>query len=1231
MAPSSPDMENPPPERSGKVDVDITRGRATVLETDHGRKADLAANRGTSKDAKADYVGKVDVGRNQSHSTVTATTQPAGNTQQPGSQIALAAPPTGLYEQLITDLLAQRLETLPTGTYHIQTHPVEPLEAARYLTQHVSAILHYALSAIPASQRPLGQIDLANNIIRLLARAINDSDLHGDLIHTEGRLLEAVLNRLHHPHADMKARIREIMPHTRLSQSELFTGNRAGVSLESEINKEIASSDEICWLVSFIKFSGISTLMPALREFTRRGNLRIITTSYMGATDAKAVNVLARLPNTQIKVSYNPEHERLHAKAYLFLRNSGFHTGYIGSSNLSRSALTNGLEWNMKITTREVAHIIDKFRKTFDTYWADSEFDLYDVDRDGDRLQRALTQQRMRSTGNTGDQTGPGGAITTFFEVRPYAFQQEILDKLYAERTLHHRTRNLVVAATGTGKTVISAFDFKRYRAAHPEARLLFIAHRKEILHQSRTTFRHILRDGNFGEIWVDGATPERFECVFASVQTFNSQQDRLAHLPADYFDMVIIDEVHHLTAASYRTVLERFQPDVLLGLTATPERMDGGDITEDFDGRIAAEIRLPEALNRKLLCPFQYFGVTDAVDLRDVAWKNGKYDAAALTRIYTAGDMVARQRVQSIMDALEQYCTDPAGVRALGFCVTKDHARYMSDAFQQAGFKADVLVGETPREERDAMRARLQRGELNYLFVVDVFNEGVDIPEIDTVLFLRPTESLTVFLQQLGRGLRLADGKDVLTVLDFVGNAREEYDFEHKFRALIGRTRQSVLKELEHDFPHLPLGCSIVLERQAREYILENIRRATSLKRPKMVQKIQGFRHQSDRPLTWLNFMEFHHMEAPMLYKFKMGGKLIGWNRLCVEAGVRDDFREPLEVELSRYIGTRLLTTQSESYFRFVLALLDAGCDVGVLLEDKYSQNVNMNNRDNQNINSQFVNIDSTSNRLKSSHIVNTSTTGSQPKRSHNVNIDTYSSQLKSSQNVNILSAAEIEQFALMLHYDIWQTDGPSSGAANLRESLLRLNDNLVMLNEIREVTRYLLDQLDVIEKPTNNIADFPLRIHGRYNRDQILVAMQMHTWEKASFTQAGVAENRELGAEALFVTLNKNEEDYSSSTMYEDYAISENIFHWQSQNASRPERGRGLSYIQHKDNGKQMLMFVREHNNDTYGNTMSYVFLGPCDYIDHSGAKPMNIKWNLHEPIPGYLLNESRKLAAG
>jgi superfamily II DNA or RNA helicase/HKD family nuclease len=1305
--------------------------------------------------------------------------------------------PAGLYEHLITELLQQRLEALPPDHFYIQQQPVDPAEAARYLTGHLSQLIRFALNEVPTSQRPLAQIELANKIIRLIAREIDMVDLQHDLLATQGHLLEAIINRIDQPHADLRARVREIMPHTRLSQSELFTGNRAGVSLESEIKKEIASADEICWLVSFIKFSGIRTLLPTLREFTQHRRFRIITTSYMGATDLKAIRELAALPNTEIKVSYDALHERLHAKAYLFLRNSGFHTGYIGSSNLSRSALTSGLEWNMKVTTREVAHIIDKFRKTFDTYWEDGDFERFDPQRDTDRLRQALQSQRNSTLRGAGTADDPDAPIGVFFELSPKPFQREILDRFHTERTLHGRRRNLLVAATGTGKTVISAFDFKRYRQANPSARLLFIAHRKEILQQARHTFRHVLRDANFGELWVDGHTPDRLEVLFASVQTFNSQIDRLAALGADYYDFIIIDEVHHLTASSYRTVLQRFTPDVLLGLTATPERMDGGDITEDFDGRIAAEIRLPEALNRKLLCPFQYFGVTDQTDLRQVNWRNGKYDAGELTRIFTGHHIAARQRVQSILDALERYCTDPATVRTLGFCVTKEHARYMAETFQQAGYQADVLLGDTPRDEREAMRSRLHEGKLNYLFVVDVFNEGVDIPEVDTVLFLRPTESLTVFLQQLGRGLRLSEGKDTLTVLDFVGNARPEYDFEHKFRALIGRTRQSVQKEIEHDFPHLPLGCSIVLERQARDVILENIRRATSLNRRKMVQRIQQFRHQSTKPLSWGNFLAFHHLEPAAMYRYKTGGKYIGWNRLCAEAGVGPDFTEPQESELSRYIATRLLTTQSESYFRFVLALMDAGCDIDVLrqreaglseagrnsqyvnygpktsqivnvdgrtsqivnsnpenshsvnvdgetshsvnIDDGTSQIVNTNSENSHSVNvdgkasqivntnpnnSQYVNIDGKTSQIvndngqssqyvnanpenshsvnvdgktsqivntnpnnsqyvnidgKTSQIVNTNPNNSQyvnidgktsqivniyPEKSHSVNIDDETSQfvngndqssqivnanprnshyvnanLKNSQYVNSSRPqsqlkphnTKINALALSLHYDIFQSDGPSSGAANLRESLLRLQSNPVMLSEIREVTEHLLNELDIIEKPLESDPDFPLHIHGRYNRDQILVAMRLHTWEHASSNREGVANNNDINAESLFITLNKSEEDYSPSTLYEDYALNEQLFHWQSQNASVPERGRGLSYVEHQQNGKEILMFVREHNKDHNGLTMSYVFLGPCEYVDHKGARPMNIQWSLAEPIPAYLLNESRKLATG
>src|SRR5690606_8182813 len=278
------------------------------------------------------------------------------------------------------------------------------------------------------------------------------------------------------------------------------------------------------------------------------------------------------LPNTQVKISYNTENERLHAKAYLFYRNTGFHTGDIGSSNISRSALTSGLEWNLKITTREISHIIDKFQKTFETYWQDKEFELFVKATHTEKLRKALRGAILK------DRTQPN----SYFDIKPFPYQEEILERLESERLLHKRTRNLIVAATGTGKTVVSAFDFKRFRTQHSDARLLFVAHRKEILQQALATFQGILRDNNFGELWVDGIEPEKYDCLFASVQTLNNRLGEI-NLSEGFFDFIIIDEVHHIAAESYRPIINRFSPQILLGLTATPERMDGADILRDF------------------------------------------------------------------------------------------------------------------------------------------------------------------------------------------------------------------------------------------------------------------------------------------------------------------------------------------------------------------------------------------------------------------------------------------------------------------------------------------------------------------------------------------------------------------------------------------------------------------------------------------------------------------------
>ena len=463
----------------------------------------------------------------------------------------------GLYEQLINKLILSKLNELDRNKFLIKETEIDKNEAGRILSQYLVEIIHFALNLISGDDSIEKQIVLSNKIIFLLRTELNDEDFDYDLIDTNAKILSAIFSKIDARFSDFDRHLKEITPYTRLSQSELFTGNNAGISLESEIKKEILSSDKINFLVSFIKWTGIRIFEKELFEFTERGGkLKVITTSYMGATDLKAVEYLSSLRNTEIKVSYNSENERLHAKAYLFFRNTGFHTGYIGSSNISRSAMTNGLEWNLKVTTKEVGHIIDKFQKTFETYWQDKEFESFEKEHHSEKLRIALKKERITEKSNA----------MAYFNLKPFHFQEEILEKLETERVIHNRFRNLIVAATGTGKTVISAFDFSRFNNQNSNAKLLFVAHRKEILQQAQATFQGILRDNNFGQLWVDGIEPDRYDCVFASVQTLNNRIDSLS-LSESFYDFIVIDEVHHIAAASYRPILNRFTPINSFGL----------------------------------------------------------------------------------------------------------------------------------------------------------------------------------------------------------------------------------------------------------------------------------------------------------------------------------------------------------------------------------------------------------------------------------------------------------------------------------------------------------------------------------------------------------------------------------------------------------------------------------------------------------------------------------------
>lgn len=810
----------------------------------------------------------------------------------------------GLYEQIINRGLEIELGVTDKLT---STAPIDSAEASKVLAKYIAEVVEKGLDNVVDNGGDINsQVTLANRIISTIISETKESSFDEMSVAERAEQLLALFDRRNSILA-INERAEIVRPETSIAQSSLFTGAIHEPQMYTELKKEIVSCNRIDMLVSFIKWSGLRLIMDELTTFTKNGGeLRIITTSYMGATDVKAIEELRQLPNTRIKVSYDTKRTRLHAKTYVFYRDTGFSTAYVGSSNLSNAAISSGLEWNVKVTKKDLPETIDKIDATFESYWNSNEFEYYNEEQK-ERLARALKAEKYFDSNNSEVYT---------MDIAPYSYQQEILDKLEAERKVRGYYRNLVVAATGTGKTVISALDYKRFRKQNPDkpCRLLFVAHREEILKQSMYTFRAVLKDANFGEMFVGHYRPESIDNLFISIQTFNSQAFTEKTSP-DFYDFIIVDEFHHAAAPTYQKLLSYYKPQILLGLTATPERMDGKSILPYFNNRIAAEIRLPEAIDRKLLCPFQYFGVTDTVDLDQLRWTAGGYDKTELSKIYTMSGMIANRRADLVVSSLLKYVTDIDDVKGLGFCVSIDHAEFMSNYFNEHGIPSMFLTGHSPDEERKEAKSRLVRGDVRFIFVVDIYNEGVDIPEVNTVLFLRPTESLTVFLQQLGRGLRLSEDKECLTVLDFIGQANKKYNFEDKFAALLSNTTRSVTREIKDGFVSLPKGCYIQLEKKAARYILDNIR-ASYGNSAGIVSRIATFEEDTGLELSLSNFLDYYHIDARSIYKFDT------FSRLCVRADAIDDFDEPIEPELSKAMG-RFASVDSRRWISFLIDTL--------------------------------------------------------------------------------------------------------------------------------------------------------------------------------------------------------------------------------------------------------------------------------------------------------------------
>lgn len=1026
--------------------------------------------------------------------------------------------PVGLYERLLDEELQDLLDSKPDLKAILRSIDDEsqPHTYSRFLLD----VLERALQ----NEKPDRRLALVNRIIGLVA------ETDGLQYLVKRKVLAKKEQLLLEVQSDNRKRVR---PATPLSTSVLLTGQRGDPPLEHELRAEMATADRVDILVSFIKWSGLRLLRPAFESMAKSGSrVRIISTSYMGASDPEALEWLASQPNIDVRLSYDTGGTRLHAKAYQFIRQTGYSTAYIGSANMSHAAMTSGLEWTVKLTEQDMKHVLDRFSAEFAAYWDSPEFEPF-LNKDFARFRAAIGRARSRDSSSS----------VFFADITARPFQERVLEALSAARENGHK-RNLVVAATGTGKTVISALDYRRFAEGNASLpNFLFVAHRKEILQQAQSCFRTVLRDANFGELLVDGEVPVEWQHVFASVQSLSSK--RLWNsLGNTHFKFIVIDEAHHLPASTYRPIINNWRPELLLGLTATPERMDGSSILSDFGGRYAAEIRLPEALEERLLCPFHYFGVTDTVDLSEERfWSNGRYDASELEAVYTGDDFRARQRVDLILQALDRYQPILSETKGVGFCAGVKHAEYMAACFKAAGIPSGVILGSTPSETRQEVLRDFREGVLVFLFTVDVLSEGVDIPDINLVMFLRPTESLTVFLQQLGRGLRHAPGKECLTVLDFVGQTHRRYRLDRKFSALLSDGRMRLDKEVERDFPSLPAGCSIQLERVARDEVLRKIKSVLDDLNNFVPEAIRTWEYESNRPLQFGAFIEETGLDASDVLRRKT------WSEWKAEAFHQLPPNDENIMEGRKALSRLALRTDP------------------VLLEAV--------------------------------------------------------SGMVHGEATNGFSDTRVE---LALHYLFWGKKGSAVGVSSVSESIAKWYANPALVSDAAEIANWRLSKASTVMPEIQLPSGHRLRLHAEYGSAEIKSLLDLATMDTTGPTGVGAFHSRENKFYVNLITFQKEEQDFSPTTRYEDYPISRTKLHWQSQSGTSQASERGKGYIHFKERGYAILFFARLRKRQGQ-ETSPFVFLGPVsELLSYEGDRPISMVWELEYPMPAHLFEHAR-----
>jgi superfamily II DNA or RNA helicase len=920
-------------------------------------------------------------------------------------------------------------------------------------------------------------------------------------------------------------------------------------NLLRELIKSMNECERFYYSVAFINFSGLQLLLDPLKEAEAKGiKGKIITSTYLNFTDAKALAKIREFENVELKVFVTDKEIGFHTKAYIFEYKDSYKV-IIGSSNITQSALKSNIEWNVEIITKEDAYFIKEVLKEYNYLWNKSEIANQDfIARYEDFLKNLKNTQITHQMIYENKQY-----------IIPNRMQKRATENLERLRSFGE-SKALVIAATGTGKTYMSAFDVKSFKPK----KLLFVVHREEILKKAKDTFEMLLpNEGLSFGLLTGNHKQKNVDYVFATIQTISKC---FHEFDKDEFEYLIIDEAHHATSPTYQTILNYFEPKFTLGMTATPERSDSRNVFDLFDNNVALEVRLHEALEDELVIPFHYFGITDieGIDLSDVNID----DIAEITK-----RLKVNERVDFIIKKMNFYGNDGEKRKGLGFCASIEHAQYMASEFNKRGIKSVCLYGEDSSEKRELYINKLENDldELEFIFTVDIFNEGVDIPSINIVLMLRPTNSPIVFIQQLGRGLRKHANKSFLSVLDFIGNHNKTFLIALALNGSRYYDKESLKVAISTGFANIP-GCThIQMDKISMERILAQIDNENFNSMKYLKEEYFEFKklNQGRIPYLLLDYLKYDG--APDPTKFIDREKT--YLQFVAKVEKDDDLKELLQNEAFegslKELSSKLPLKRS---YEFVI--------IRYLLDHE------------------------------------------------EINLETAKHQLlKMIKNVDDDSVLHAFECLNQNYYDSGQVKSKPK-LFNYINGILVKNPIFKELLENNDYRKYIEDII------TYGIFRYEKEFKGEYygvphfklyEQYQMMDAALLSNYRKihSSFRGSGLLAN---GNEYfLFIDLHK-EEDVKESINYKDKFFNTHEFQWQSVNSTTQQSERGKNIIYNKQRGVNLHLFIRKYK-EIDGKTEPYIYIGKGNSVAFEGDKPITVKMELETEVPASLYTEFTK----